>query len=42
MHILTIHNNYQIRGGEEVSREAEERLLRERGHQVESYEDDNA
>ncbi|MBK4732466.1 glycosyltransferase [Oxynema sp. CENA135] len=41
MHILTIHNNYQIRGGEEVSREAEERLLRERGHQVESYEDDN-
>lgn len=41
MRILSIHNNYQIRGGEDESREAEERLLREMGHLVEVYEENN-
>lgn len=41
MQILSIHNNYQIRGGEDESRESEERLLREMGHQVSVYEDNN-
>lgn len=41
MNILTIHNAYQIRGGEDESREAEERLLREMGHYVEGYEENN-
>lgn len=41
MHILSIHNNYQIRGGEDVSREAEESLLREMGHFVSVYQEHN-
>lgn len=41
MRILSIHNNYQIRGGEDESRQAEERLLREMGHQVDVYEENN-
>ncbi len=41
MRILSVHNRYQIRGGEDESREAEERLLRSRGHQVDVYEQDN-
>lgn len=41
MHILSIHNNYQIRGGEDESREAEENLLREMGHQVDVYAENN-
>ncbi|MGB7440878.1 MAG: glycosyltransferase [Coleofasciculaceae cyanobacterium] len=41
MQILSIHNNYQIRGGEDESREAEERLLREMGHRVEVYQENN-
>jgi glycosyltransferase involved in cell wall biosynthesis len=41
MRILSIHNNYQIRGGEDESRQAEERLLREMGHQVDAYEENN-
>ncbi len=41
MRILSIHNNYQIRGGEDESRESEERLLREMGHQVDVYEENN-
>jgi glycosyltransferase involved in cell wall biosynthesis len=41
MRILSIHNKYQIRGGEEESRESEERLLREMGHEVEAYEENN-
>lgn len=41
MRILSIHNAYQIRGGEDESREAEERLLREKGHQVDVYEENN-
>jgi glycosyltransferase involved in cell wall biosynthesis len=41
MRILSIHNNYQIRGGEDESRQAEERLLRDMGHQVDVYEENN-
>jgi glycosyltransferase involved in cell wall biosynthesis len=41
MRVLTIHNAYQIRGGEDESREAEERLLREMGHHVDAYEESN-
>ncbi|RAM51556.1 MAG: glycosyltransferase family 1 protein [Hapalosiphonaceae cyanobacterium JJU2] len=41
MHILSIHNRYQIRGGEDECHEAEVRLLRERGHHVEVYEENN-
>lgn len=41
MQVLSIHNSYQIRGGEDESREAEQRLLREMGHSVEVYEENN-
>ncbi len=41
MRILSIHNRYQIRGGEDESREAEQRLLTENGHEVDVYEDTN-
>lgn len=41
MRILSVHNRYQIRGGEDESRESEERLLREMGHLVEVYEENN-
>ncbi|KAF3886907.1 MULTISPECIES: glycosyltransferase family 4 protein [Nostocales] len=41
MHILSVHNKYQIRGGEDESRESEEKLLQEMGHQVDVYEEDN-
>ncbi|MGA0197542.1 MAG: glycosyltransferase family 4 protein [Prochlorotrichaceae cyanobacterium] len=41
MRILSVHNTYQIRGGEDESRESEERLLREKGHQVDTYEENN-
>lgn len=41
MRILSIHNNYKIRGGEDESRELEENLLREMGHQVDTYEESN-
>jgi glycosyltransferase involved in cell wall biosynthesis len=41
MRILSIHNGYQIRGGEDESRQAEENLLREMGHQVQAYEEHN-
>ncbi|NEU76743.1 glycosyltransferase family 4 protein [Hassallia byssoidea VB512170] len=41
MRILSVHNRYQIRGGEDESRQAEERLLREMGHEVEVYEEHN-
>ena len=41
MRILSIHSRYQIRGGEDECREAEEHLLREMGHVVEVYEDRN-
>ncbi len=41
MRILSVHSSYQIRGGEDECREAEERLLREMGHLVEVYEENN-
>lgn len=41
MKILSIHNKYQIRGGEDESRESEECLMREHGHQVDIYEESN-
>lgn len=41
MRILSVHSCYQIRGGEDECREAEERLLQEMGHSVEVYEEKN-
>ncbi len=41
MRILTIHNRYQVRGGEEECYETELNLLRQMGHHVEVYEEDN-
>jgi len=41
MQILSVHNRYQIRGGEDECSEAEELLLRDMGHQVEVYEEHN-
>ncbi len=41
MRILSIHNNYQVRGGEDESTQAEANLLREQGHEVDSYEEHN-
>lgn len=41
MRILSIHNRYQIRGGEEECYEAEIDLLREKGHTVDIYEESN-
>ncbi|HEY9651202.1 MAG TPA: glycosyltransferase [Coleofasciculaceae cyanobacterium] len=41
MRILSIHNYYQIRGGEDESHESEQRLLRDMGHQVDIYEEKN-
>ncbi|MEM7555691.1 MAG: glycosyltransferase [Cyanobacteria bacterium P01_A01_bin.84] len=41
MRILSVHNRYQIRGGEDESRQAEENLLREMGHNVKVYEEHN-
>lgn len=41
MRILSIHNGYKIRGGEDESCAAEQTLLREKGHQVDMYEDHN-
>jgi glycosyltransferase involved in cell wall biosynthesis len=41
MRILLVHSYYQIRGGEDESYEAETRLLRQMGHEVEVYEEKN-
>ena len=41
MRILSIHNRYLIRGGEDKSRELEEKLLQEQGNQVDIYEENN-
>lgn len=41
MRILSVHNYYQIRGGEDESTEAEQKLLREMGHSVEIYAENN-
>ena len=41
MRVLMVHCRYQIRGGEDECFEAEQRLLRAAGVEVEGYEDDN-
>ncbi|MBD1847779.1 glycosyltransferase family 4 protein [Cyanobacteria bacterium FACHB-63] len=41
MEILSVHTNYKIRGGEDESRESEERLLEKMGHRVDRYEESN-
>lgn len=41
MRILSIHNKYQIRGGEDESCLAEQTLLRKMGHEVDVYEESN-
>ncbi len=41
MRILTVHNKYKFRGGEDAVREDEERLLTEHGHEIENYFGDN-
>ncbi len=41
MRILSIHNRYLIRGGEDQSRELEEKLSQEQGNQVDIYEENN-
>lgn len=42
MRILTIHNRYQVRGGEEECYEAEVNLLQKMGCHVEVYEENNS
>ncbi|MDB9315919.1 glycosyltransferase family 4 protein [Spirulina sp. CS-785/01] len=41
MHILSVHNYYQIRGGEDESCDSEIRLLRDNNHQVSVYHEHN-
>ena len=41
MRILSVHNLYQLRGGEDESRQLEEELLRRNGHIVDTYEEDS-
>lgn len=41
MKILSVHNRYQIRGGEDECHQAEIHLLHQRGHRVEVYEESN-
>ncbi|MBV6623404.1 MAG: glycosyltransferase family 4 protein [Rivularia sp. (in: Bacteria)] len=41
MRILSIHNQYQIRGGEDESSKSEQQLLREMGHEVDIYQEHN-
>ena len=41
MRILSIHNYYQFRGGEDESTELEQKLMREMGHGVEIYTENN-
>jgi glycosyltransferase involved in cell wall biosynthesis len=42
MRILTLHNKYKIRGGEDESSESEDSMLRSKGHAIFRYEQDNA
>lgn len=42
MKVLSIHNYYKVRGGEEESYELEAKILRENGHQVDLYQDHNS
>lgn len=41
MRVLLVHTRYQTRGGEDGCFDAEHRLLRDAGVEVETYEDDN-
>ena len=41
MRILLLHNRYLFRGGEDASFESEASLLRDQGHEVEEYIQDN-
>jgi glycosyltransferase involved in cell wall biosynthesis len=41
MKILTVHNKYRFRGGEDESRESEDRLLISRGHEIREIIFDN-
>ena len=41
MKILTVHNKYKFRGGEDESREAEDRLLISKGHEIRQIIFDN-
>jgi len=41
MRVLMVHCRYQVRGGEDECYEAEQRLLRAGGVEVDTYEDDN-
>lgn len=41
LRVLSVHNRYQIRGGEEEVRDAERSLLETMGHTVDIYEDSN-
>lgn len=41
LRILSVHNRYQIRGGEEEVRDAEQSLLEQMGHIVDIYEESN-
>ena len=42
MKVLTIHNKYKVRGGEDESRESEDRVLASKGHSVREIVLDNA
>ncbi len=42
MRILTVHNKYLFRGGEDTLREAEDALLESRGHFVDTYVKEHA
>jgi glycosyltransferase involved in cell wall biosynthesis len=41
MQVLSVHNRYQIRGGEDEVCDAERRLLQQHGHVVDLYEEHN-
>jgi glycosyltransferase involved in cell wall biosynthesis len=41
MRVLCVHNRYQFAGGEGAVFDAEVGMLRQRGHDVETYEEDN-
>ena len=41
MRILSVHNLYKLRSGEEESRDLETMVLKENGHQVDYYEESN-
>ncbi len=42
MKILTVHNRYKHRGGEDEARESENALLKEKGHEIHEIIFDNA